>query len=57
MSKGLTTKEFISKSVSKNGNELIYKFLEKHSNKYDYSKVNYVKMKDKIIIVCKEHNL
>ena len=42
----------------KNDNvELIYKFSEKHSNKYDYSKVDYIKMRDKVIIKCRKHNL
>jgi hypothetical protein len=27
----------------------------KHSNKYDYSKVNYIKNSEKIIIICKKH--
>lgn len=27
----------------------------KHNNKYDYTKVNYINSKDKVIIICKEH--
>jgi hypothetical protein len=37
----------------------IEKFIEKaklkHGDKWDYSKVNYVRSKDKITIVCKIH--
>jgi len=39
------TKEFIDKAI------------EVHGDKYDYSKVEYIKAKDKIIIICKEHNI
>jgi len=37
-------------------NELINRFISKHGDKYDYSKVIYVKKKSKIIITCKKHN-
>jgi hypothetical protein len=36
-------------------NEFIIKSNEKHNNKYDYSKVNYINSKNKILIICKEH--
>ena len=39
-----------------NIDELLNKFNIKHNFKYDYSKVDYVKMKEKVIITCKEHN-
>ena len=38
-----STKRFISKSI------------EKHGDKYDYSLVDYVKAKSKVIIICKLH--
>ena len=38
-----TTKEFISKSI------------EKHGDKYDYSKSNYVNSSEKVIIICPVH--
>ena len=37
------TKEFIDKAI------------KIHGDKYDYSKVEYIKSKDKVIIICKEH--
>lgn len=40
-----------------NIDELLNKFNIKHNFKYDYSKVDYVKMKEKVIITCKEHNI
>ena len=36
-------------------NEFILKSIEKHSNRFDYSKVFYINMKNKVIIICKEH--
>jgi hypothetical protein len=41
--KKMTTYDFILKSI------------EKHSAKFDYSKVSYINMKNKVIIICKEH--
>ena len=35
--------------------EFIKKAKEKHGNKYDYSKVNYVDNKTKVCIICHEH--
>lgn len=35
--------------------EVIKKFKEVHGDKYDYSKVNYTKTKEKVEIICKEH--
>jgi hypothetical protein len=46
-----------SSSRKNNKIELINKFNKKHSNKYDYSKVDYVKMREKVTIVCKKHNV
>lgn len=43
MSKRLTTKEFIERSLSI------------HGNKYDYSKVDYVNSSTKVCIICPEH--
>jgi uncharacterized protein YlbG (UPF0298 family) len=39
----------------KNKNEFFNKSLEKHGDKYDYSKVDYKKATEKVIIICKEH--
>ena len=44
MAKKLTTQEFIKRAK------------QTHSNKYDYSKTNYVNSQTKIIIICKIHN-
>lgn len=38
-----------------NTEEIISKFIEKHGSKYDYSKVSYTKMHDKVCIVCPIH--
>ena len=35
--------------------ELIYKFKEVHGDKYDYSKVNFSKIKEKVCIICPTH--
>ena len=35
--------------------EVIKKFIEKHGDKYDYSKVIYEKSLSKVCIICKEH--
>ena len=36
-------------------NEFILKSIEKHKDRFDYSKVSYVNMKSKVVIICKEH--
>jgi hypothetical protein len=36
-------------------NIFITKVIKKHGNKYDYSKVNYINIRTKIIIICKIH--
>lgn len=36
-------------------NEFIKKSVEKHGNIYDYSKVNYINNRTKVIIICPEH--
>jgi hypothetical protein len=38
-----------------NTDEIVKKFKEVHGNKYDYSKVEYKKMHDKVCIICPEH--
>ena len=38
-----------------NNEEVIERFRKVHLDKYDYSKVNYIKNSEKIIILCKEH--
>ena len=38
-----------------NTNEIIELFTEKHGDEYDYSKVVYNKMHEKVCIICKEH--
>lgn len=39
-----------------NRDEFIEKAINIHGNKYDYSKVDYIKSSEKVIIICKEHN-
>jgi hypothetical protein len=48
---------FISTSNKnrKNIDEFIEEAKEKHGDKYDYSKVDYVSCHSKVIIICKEH--
>ena len=36
-------------------NTIIQRFIEKHGNKYDYSKVEYINAITKVIIICPEH--
>ena len=43
MPKKLTTKEFIERSA------------EKHNNRYDYFKTEYINTRTKVIVICKEH--
>lgn len=38
-----------------NTNEIISMFIEKHGRRYDYSKVMYTKMHEKVCIICPEH--
>jgi len=38
-----------------NNEEFIEKAKEKHGDKYDYSKVEYINSNTKVIIICKEH--
>lgn len=38
-------------------NKLISKFNQKHKDKYDYTKMSYIKMQAKVIISCKEHEI
>jgi hypothetical protein len=45
MSKNITTEDFIKMSI------------ELFTDKYNYSKTNYVKMKDKVIIICNVHKI
>ena len=42
-------------SKKSNTNEFIIKAIEIHGDKYDYSKVEYIKAMEKVIIICKEH--
>jgi len=35
--------------------ELIEKAMKIHSNKYDYSLVDYKRSRDKVCIICKQH--
>ena len=46
---------FLSKIKKSNTEEFIKKAKEIHSNKYDYSQVNYVNNSTKVIIICSEH--
>lgn len=38
-----------------NTEEFIQKAIEKHGNKYDYSKTNYILSRQKVIIICPIH--
>lgn len=38
-----------------NTDEIVQKFIEKHGHKYDYSKVEFKKMHEKVCIKCLEH--
>lgn len=44
-----------NKTKSLTQEEFVIKCKEVHGDKYDYSKINYVKGRDKIIIICPEH--
>ena len=44
MTNALTTEEFIKKAI------------KKHGTKYDYSKINYVRGRDKLLIGCSKHS-
>jgi hypothetical protein len=35
--------------------QVIEDFRKVHKDKYDYSKVQYIKAKEKVIIICPEH--
>jgi Zn finger protein HypA/HybF involved in hydrogenase expression len=37
--------------------ELLSKFEDKHGNKFDYSNMNYIKMRSKVEIKCNKHNI
>ena len=45
----------VSSAKLLNNNIFISRSELKHGNKYDYSKINYVNSKTKVIIICKEH--
>ena len=45
-----------SESRKNNINDIISKFRKIHSDRYDYSKVEYVKMRNKVLIRCKKHD-
>jgi len=36
-------------------NEFIFRSIQIHKDRFDYSKVSYVNMKSKVVIICKEH--
>jgi hypothetical protein len=40
-----------------NVSDLIIKFKEKHGDKYDYSKMFYIKMKERVTIICRKHSI
>ena len=44
-----------SKNQKSNNEKFIQKAIKIHGDKYDYSKVNYIKNNIKVIIICKEH--
>jgi hypothetical protein len=41
---------------SLNNKQFIERAIEIHGDKYDYSKVDYINAKEKVIIICKKHN-
>jgi len=41
--------------IKYSGDEFILKANDKHNNKYDYSKVNYINSNTKVEIICKDH--
>jgi len=36
-------------------NQILYRFIEKHRDKYDYSAMRYKEMRKNVVIICKEH--
>jgi very-short-patch-repair endonuclease len=42
-------------SIRKTTEEFIERAIEKHGDKYDYSKCNYISIDDKLTIICKKH--
>ena len=46
---------YCSGNYKSNTEEFIEKAIKIHGNKYDYSKVNYTKAINKVIIICKKH--
>ena len=47
--------EYVQNNNRKTQEQIVQEFNKVHSNKYDYSKVNYVDDKTKIIIICNKH--
>ena len=48
-------KETGEKHNAKARENLIARFEEKHGQRFDYSKVNYINDKQKVIVICREH--
>lgn len=48
-------KEYNSKLFSDTTESFIQKAILVHGNKYDYSKVNYIRSQEKVCIICPEH--
>jgi hypothetical protein len=48
-------REIMSNSRRMKPEEFIQKAIEIYGNKYDYSKTEYIKSSQKVIIICKEH--
>lgn len=46
-----------SKKLSLSQDEVINRFIEKHGNIYDYSRVNYKNMNTKVDILCEKHGI
>ena len=44
-----------SNKIKLSKEEFIERSIKKHKNKYDYSKVNYINLSKKIIIICPKH--
>lgn len=47
--------EKVSRALAFTQEEFLKKAKECHKNKYDYSKVNYINVETKVIIICKKH--
>jgi hypothetical protein len=47
--------KFTGKDKDKRLSKLLIKLIAKHGNKYDYSKINFINLNNKITIICPKH--